>query len=221
MYRYFAVATPLQRQQIKWLTFGFSATLLITLIGGVVPAIFPDLNATNSWYQLGSILSSPLDLFCAYIFIPISIGVALFRYRLWDIDTVINRALVYSLLTGILLAIYAGLVFGGQALLVGVIGKNDGVVLVISTLVIAALFQPLRRRIQAIIDRRFYRYKYDAARTLTAFSATLQNEVDLAQLQKQLVRVVAETMLPTHVSLWLFQVKKNNGNITTLEEQHL
>src|SRR6266700_1940433 len=179
IYRYVAVATPLQRQQIKWLTFGFGATLLITLIGGVVPAIFPDLNATSSWYQLGSILSSPLDLFCAYIFIPISIGVALLRYRLWDIDTVINRALVYALLTGILLALYIGLIFAGQALLAGVIGKGNGVMLVVSTLLIAALFQPLRRRIQTIIDRRFYRYKYDAARTVAAFSTTLRNEVDL------------------------------------------
>ncbi len=208
MYRYFAVATPLQRQQIKWLTFGFGATLLITLIGGVVPAIFSDLNAPSSWYQLGSILSSPLDLFCAYIFIPISIGVALLRYQLWDIDRVINRALVYALLTGILLALYIGLIFGGQALLAGVIGKGNGVMLVVSTLLIAALFQPLRRRIQTIIDRRFYRYKYDAARTVAAFSTTLRNEVDLDQLREELLAVVQETMQPASLSLWIRPLKQ-------------
>lgn len=208
IYRYFAVATPLQRQQIKWFSFGFGATLLITLLGGVAPALFPDLNASNSWYQLGSLLGNPLDLFCAYIFLPVTIGIALLRYRLWDIDVLINRALVYGLLTGILLALYIGLVFGGQALLVGILGNSDGAVLVVSTLVVAALFQPLRRRIQTLIDQRFYRSKYDAARTLAAFSATLQNEVNLIQLQKQLIGVVTETMQPEYVSLWLCKVKE-------------
>ncbi len=207
VYRYFAVATQLQRQQIKWLSFGFGATLLITLLGEAASAIFPDLNAPNSWYQLGSLLGNPLDLFCAYIFLPVTIGIALLRYRLWDIDVLINRALVYGLLTGILLALYIGLVLGGQALLVGMIGNSNGAVLVVSTLVVAALFQPLRRRIQTIIDRRFYRSKYDAARILAAFSATLQNEVDLAQLQERLVEVVTETMQPEHVSFWLCKVK--------------
>ena len=120
----------------------------------------------------------------------------------------INRALVYALLTGILLALYIGLIFGGQALLAGVIGKGNGVMLVVSTLLIAALFQPLRRRIQTIIDRRFYRYKYDAARTVAAFSTTLRNEVDLDQLREELIAVVQETMQPASLSLWIRPLKQ-------------
>jgi K+-sensing histidine kinase KdpD len=116
---------------------------------------------------------------------------------------VINHTLVYGLLTAILAAIYFGLIFGLQFLLRSIINSNNDVALVVSTLVIAALFQPLRARIQRVIDRRFYRHKYDAARTLAAFSATLRNEVDLNQLSKELLTVVNETMQPAHVSLWL------------------
>lgn len=207
IYRYIAVATPLQRQQIKWLAFGFSASLLMIIVLQVALAIFPDLSKPASWYQL----TNPLTFVLSYLPIPASVGIALLRYRLWDIDTLINRTLVYGLLTGILFALYLGLVFGGQTLLSGIIPPGNGVMLVISTLLVAALFQPLRRRIQAIIDRRFYRYKYDAAKTLATFSATLQNEVDLGQLQERLVNVVAETMQPTHVSLWLCQVKEEKA----------
>ncbi len=125
------------------------------------------------------------------------------RYRLWDIGVLINRTLVYGALTITLGLIYAGLVIGSQALLHGFIGPTNDVAIVISTLAIAALFQPLRRRLQNLIDRRFYRHKYNAAKVLSAFSATLRNEVDLATLSEQLVTVVEETMQPAHVSLWL------------------
>jgi hypothetical protein len=133
------------------------------------------------------------------------------RYRLWDIDTVINRALVYGLLTSILLALYIGFIVGGQVLLSGVIGGGNGVTLVVSTLLIRALFQPLRKRIQTMMDRRFYRSKYDAARTLASFSTTLQREMDLVQLQERLVSVVTETMRPTHVSLYLFRIRETEA----------
>jgi hypothetical protein len=139
------------------------------------------------------------------LLIPISIAIAILRSRLYDIDTIINKALVYGLLTTLLAAVYAGLIIGLESL-AGVItrqGSQQPVALVVSTLVIYILFQPLRSRIQSIIDRRFYRRKYDAARVLAAFSATLRNEVDLEQLSDQLVAVVQETMQPTHVSLWL------------------
>jgi hypothetical protein len=135
--------------------------------------------------------------------IPISIGFAVLRYRLYDIDLLINRSLVYGTLTLSLALVYAGLIIGLQFLLGGIIKQNNDVTIVVSTLAIAALFQPLRHRIQNVIDRRFYRRKYDSARTLEAFSATLRNEVDLPTLSQHLVGVVQETMQPAHVSLWL------------------
>ena len=137
------------------------------------------------------------------LFIPISIAIAILRSRLYDIDTIINKALVYGLLTAVLALLYFGLIFTLQFLFQRMFHQNNAFAIVISTLAIAALFQPLRHRLQKIIDRRFYRRKYDAARTLAAFSATLRSEVDLNQLSEQLVAVVQETMQPVHVSLWL------------------
>ena len=126
------------------------------------------------------------------------------RYRLWDIDILINRALVYGSLTAILACIYFGLIIAIQFLMRELFNQTNEIALVCSTLAIWALFQPLRRRIQVGIDRRFYRPKYDAARILKAFSATLRNEVDLNTLTEQLTAVIEESMQPSHVSLWLY-----------------
>jgi hypothetical protein len=185
---------PVQRQQTKWVIFGLTCAILLFLL-----AVFP---TTNALGPLFSLASSSLSSF-ALLLIPLSITIAILRSRLWDIDTLINRTLVYGLLTASLLAVYLVLVFAGQSLLSSLLGHNNGLVLVGSTLIVAALFQPLRHRIQAIIDRRFYRSKYNAAKTLETFSATLRNEVDLNQLREHLVAVVQETMQPAHISLWL------------------
>ena len=146
----------------------------------------------------------------------LSVSIAIFRYRLWDIDVIINRTLVYGSLTALLLAVYISLILTLQALVNAMTSKlsQQPLVIVTSTLVIAALFQPLRRRLQNIIDRRFYRHKYDAAKIVAAFSSTLRQEVDLDQLRENLLAVVQETMQPSHISLWLRQ--RNWTEISTL-----
>jgi hypothetical protein len=142
---------------------------------------------------------------------PIAIGIAILRYRLYEIDTLINRTLVYGVLTVMLVALYFGGIVVLQRLFVLLTGQQSTLAVVASTLLIAALFTPLRRRIQRFIDRRFYRRKYDARKTLEAFSATLRDETDLGALGENLVGIVRETMQPAHVSLWLRPDKASKG----------
>jgi hypothetical protein len=141
----------------------------------------------------------------ALLGLPLFTGIAIVRYRLYDIDIIINRTLVYGTLTATVVAVYFGGVATLQALFRALTGQEQQsqLAIVISTLVIAALFNPLRRRIQAFIDRRFYRKKYNAAKTLEGFSLKLRDETDLKALSDDLVGVVRETMQPAHVSLWL------------------
>jgi hypothetical protein len=200
VYRYRRVSSPAQRQQTKWVVYGLAVTILLVVgLFGIPDLLLPGLEQ-NGWLfsSVGSTLANALSTL-----LPISFGVAILRYRLYDIDILINRTLVYFTLTATLTLIFVGLIIALQYLLRGIINSNNDGAIVVSTLAIAALFQPLRHRIQAIIDRRFYRRKYDAARTLAAFSATLRTEVDLSELSEHLVAVVQETMQPSHVSLWL------------------
>jgi hypothetical protein len=174
-----------ERQQIKWLTYG--TVIMAALIVGSFLVLQDQTNLT-------------FDL--AIMFLPLSVGISILRNQLYDIDRLISRTLIYLLLSALLVLTYLVLVFGLQFVLQG-ITRNSPVPIVVSTLVVAVLFQPMRKRIQAIIDRRFYRRKYNAERVLTSFGATLQSELDLAQLSEQLLAVVQETMQPAHISLWL------------------
>jgi hypothetical protein len=144
----------------------------------------------------------------SFILIPMSIGAALLRYRLYDIDLVINRTLVYGLLTAILASAYIALVFGFQSALAPFTADSD-LAIAGSTLAVAALFRPARRRVQAFIDKRFYRKKFDTQRTLDDFSNTLRDEVDLSTLSDRLTTVVSDTMQPAHVSVW---IRSNEGS---------
>jgi hypothetical protein len=193
------------REQIKWLAFAASVvgiSYLSAVIIGIffLPELFSPQVPRNLLYAL-----IPNLVLMSYAGIPIAIGFAVLKYRLYDIDVIINRALVYGSLTVMLAAVYFGGVVGTQAVLGTLTGREQQpqLAVVVSTLAIAALFTPLRRRIQAFIDRRFYRRKYDAARTLDRLSLRLREEVDLENLVGELVGVVRRTLEPTHVSLWL------------------
>jgi hypothetical protein len=181
-----------ERQQIKWLA--SSGTLLVVTfaLGPVIWSV-PALEGTF-WSLLFLLVSST---------IPLSVGAAVLRYRLYDIDLIINRTLVYGTLTATLALIYLGSVVGLQYVLRTLTGQESQLAIVASTLAIAALFNPLRRRIQAFIDRRFYRRKYDAVKTLEAFSVRVRKSTDLDALSGDLIAVAQETVQPEHVSLWL------------------
>ena len=211
VYRYRQVSNLLQRQQTKWVVFGMAVAVLGFAATLIVGTTLVPVNV-QSGPLATMIASTVIDLFL--LLIPLSIGLAILRSRLWEIDIIINRSLVYGTLTVTLALIYVGCVLALQTLLRSFTAGNQFAI-VGSTLFTAVLFQPLRHHIQAIIDRRFYRRKYDAARTLEMFSATLRSKVDLNQLREQLVAVVEETMQPTHVSLWLRTVdqeRKPNNN---------
>jgi hypothetical protein len=200
VYRYHKVSTPAQRQQTKWVVFGTTLGVAgtfpvqvpvdLTLIGGDAPL-------TLLLLQAGFTLS--------FLLLPLSIGVAMVRSRLFDVDVLINRTIVYAILSATLAVVYFGGIVLLQRVFAGLTGQDKlpQPAIVASTLVIAALFDPLRRRIQSFIDRRFYRRKYDARKTLEGFAAKLRNETNLDALSEDLVVAVRETVQPTHVSLWV------------------
>jgi hypothetical protein len=184
-------------QQIKW--FAYLAALLLGVPFLITPGVGIVVEAMGGSWEVGTTLPFLVGL----LGIPVAIGIAVLRYRLYDIDRIINRTLVYGALTIMLVLAYFGGVVGLQRLFSPLVGSDNGLATVTTTLAIAALFIPLRRRVQSFIDRRFYRRKYDARKTLEAFSAKLRNETDLEALSNDLVGVVRETMQPAHVSLWL------------------
>lgn len=202
LYRYRRVSNAVERQQTKWVVFGLVAPITVFVVVSVLLVMFPSFSEHDSLVLL---LGYNESGFLLSFFVPLAFGFAMLRYRLWNIDAIINKALVYGSLTTLLAGVYAALVIGLQSLAGITIGHfaDQPVALVISTLATVALFQPLRRRIQRVIDRRFYRRKYDAEKTLAALSAVLRHEVDLNDLSADLLAMVQETMEPAHVSLWL------------------
>jgi hypothetical protein len=211
LYRYHSISTPQQRQQTKWAMFGVS----LAVAGNILPRLLyyfvlvPITGGNSLAYALMVCL-----IMGSMLAIPYTLAFAVLHYRLWDIDIIINRTLVYSSLTLTLGLIFVGLTLGLQFLVRGIIQQTNNIALVASTLAIAALFEPLRRQIQTFIDRRFYRQKYDAAKTIATFSAVLRNEVDLNRLTENLVAVVRETMQPAHVSLWLCPLEQPQSRNT-------
>jgi hypothetical protein len=198
IYRYLRISTPVQRQQTKWVVFGVS----IALLGLAVIAVSDQ--TVNQPQNVLDLLNGALAYFLFFL-VPISFGIAILRYRLWDVDVLINKALVYGLLTVMLSALYAGLIIAIEGITGAITGpkSQQPLILVISTLVIAALFTPLRKRLQNFIDRRFYRRKYDAARTLETFSAAARHEVELGKLSDRLLTAAGEAMQPQNIFLWL------------------
>jgi hypothetical protein len=184
---------PVEKLQLKWVVYSVTLVASTALVVEIVLA-----NLVPVIYLPGTFVLS-----LAVVLVPAGMGVAMLRYRLYDIDAVINRTLVYGALTVSLVLLYLGGVAGMQRLLAPLIDEGNQLAIVASTLAIAALFNPLRRRIQNLIDRRFYRRKYDAQKTLSAFSKKLREETDLDVLGGDLVSVVRNTMQPEHVSLWL------------------
>ncbi len=191
VYRYTRVSGPAERIQTRWFLFG--------LLFFIVPTAL-----------LGLVTDYPAELdVLTFMALPIGIGISILRYRLWDIDVIIRKTLVYTVLSGLLALIYFGSVVLLQTFLEGVSGRQSPVVIVLSTLLIAALFHPLRRRVQRTIDRRFFRHPYDAGLVLARFAAAARDEVDLAQLTAALAGVVRETLQPDQVSVWLSPTKKS------------
>jgi hypothetical protein len=195
----YRVAQSAERAQIRWMVYAASLEIIIFFP--------PSAEFTKSLLANTPLRDDPTALVSAtnifYLLLPVCIGVAIFKYHLFDIDRLINRTIVYGMLTGILAVFYLSGVALLQSLLHSLTGAGSDLAIVATTLMVAALFLPLRTRIQHSIDRRFYRRKYDAARTLEAFSASLRDKVDLNDLREGLLAVVDETMQPSHVGLWL------------------
>lgn len=218
IYRYRWDSTPVQRQQTKWVMYGFILLIGVNQLFWLPYVLIPTLHQPDSLYSL---LAYPDDFFMLSV-VVVTFSIAVLRHRLWDIDALINKTLVYGALTGILGALYACLVLGLQALLRTIMGQagQEPIALVISTLVAFFIAQPLRKRIQMLIDRRFYRQKYDAEKALAAFTTALRNEVALSHMHEQLLAVVQETMQPTSLSLWVFSMKQQIPEEETRGKAH-
>ncbi len=202
VHRYRRVSGPTERQQTKWVVGGFLVTCLLFVPFALVVAWFPPDTPTPQRLAFMFLVYLPFYLLC-YLAIPAGVAFAILRYRLWDIDVIVRKTLVYASLTVLLALVFFGTVTLLSSLFSRVTGQQSALAIVVSTLVIAALFNPLRRRLQNSIDRRFFRRKYDAQQVLAQFAVTARDETDLDALTAELARVVQETMEPKRISIWL------------------
>jgi hypothetical protein len=202
VYRFRRVSSPLQRQQTKWVMYGFTAVGL-GMIALSLPVLLLSEIQRSAEVRLGYLLITiPLTLL-AYFAVPLSLGVSILRYRLWDIDLIVRRTLVYSALTATLATVYFAIVVFLQQMFLRLTGERSPAAIVISTLAIATLSSPLRRRIQIEIDRQFFRSKYDAGKALANFSAVAREEVELELLTARLISVIEDAVQPEHIAIWL------------------
>jgi hypothetical protein len=198
IYRYRFISSRVEQQQTKWIQVGF-AVIILGAVGWYLGLSYLNGGAAQVFFAVFGLGITAILLTT----FPISLAISIMRYRLWDIDVLIRRTLVYAIITGVLGLFYFGMVAVIQSLFVGVTGQSSSLAIVASTLAIAALFNPLRRRVQNIVDRRFFRQKYDAQHTIEEFAASLRDEVELEHLESELVRVVEATMQPESISLWV------------------
>ena len=208
LYKYRRVSSPVERQQTKWVILGILSQIILFIPFTIIALAYPPSQPSSARLVFFYWVYLPIGLL-SYFFLPGSIAIAILRYRLYDIDLIIRRTLQYSLLSGLLVLVY----FGGVALLSAIGGQTSPVVIVLTTLFIAALFNPLRMRIQAFIDRRFYRQKYDTEKALADFATAARSETDLEQLSEHLTSTVQETLQPEQVSLWLQANHQSTGEV--------
>jgi hypothetical protein len=207
IYRYFRASDAVQRQQIKWVVLGLAVTVPPLGIALV-------LYSASGSFEMGAGAQVGYFLWTAFLVIfPLSITISILRYRLWDIDLIIRKTLVYGVLSALLALVYFGSVVVLQALFDALIGSQSPVIIVLSTLLMAALFSPLRRQVQHLIDRRFFRSKYDATQALARFAKTARDEVEFEALTAALVSVVQETMQPDGATVWLRNVREGRKEI--------
>jgi hypothetical protein len=214
IYRFEKASTPVQRQQTKWALLGLIAAALgpLVILFGLSTTTVNNVAPNILYQRVGSGLFTFSFLFqllgltifrLGTLLFPLSFAIAVLRYRLWDIDIIIRRTITYAVFTALLVFLYMIIVVSLQLALGSMIPEASPLAVVVTTLIIAALFNPLRQRVQDAIDRRFYRHKYDAVKTLEKFGQTARDEVDLEKLSDELLQVVGDTVQPDHVSLWL------------------
>jgi hypothetical protein len=203
VYRYRKIFTHQERQQTRWALLGFLLTAAGTMSTAGFFAASGNLDLASSEKQIAVGMIQSVGYGLSPLMIPLFIGIAILRSRLWDIDVLIRRTLVYGVLTGLLGLLYLGAVTVLQGVFASASGQSSTFAVVLSTLAIAALFNPLRTRIQAFIDRRFYRQKFNAEQALASFADAARSETDLAILSEQLVLLIKKTVQPEQVRLWL------------------